>query len=244
MRSSIAFSRPLRDERKNGLFAAALALSLVIHAVALAWPASRHAAEQRVLPPLFATLRLLPSAPERQEIPPVANAAPVAAVAIARTKPASQPSSPTRPRIFALAAPAPVSAAVTAAAADLPLPPAAALPAVASAAEPPAARREAADAEALERYMRTLSELLARQQRYPRLAELRGWEGEVQLRVHVARQGNIVAVELLHSSGFNVLDQHAVQLVQGAVPPPPPAGVQDSGFQITVPIHYKLQKST
>ena len=62
--------------------------------------------------------------------------------------------------------------------------------AVAAPTEPaPGARvDEAPDPTLLERYGRNLSSLLARQQNYPRLAALRGWEGEVQLRVTIARK--------------------------------------------------------
>lgn len=125
--------------------------------------------------------------------------------------------------------------------------PAAALTASSAA---PAATSETApsapanDSAALERYGRSLAELLARQQQYPRLAAMRGWEGEVRVQVRVARKGNIVDVQLAHSSGFAVLDQQALQLLAAAALPPLPDSVRGSEIQLIVPIHFKLNKAT
>lgn len=139
--------------------------------------------------------------------------------------------------------PAPVSApARPAPAAEAPPTPsvAVAAPAVAH-----PAIEEAPDPALLERYGRSLSSLFARQQQYPRLAALRGWEGEVQLRVTIARKGNIIATQIVRSSGFEVLDQNAVQLVSSSGPlPRPPDALQNKELQIIVPVLFKLEKPT
>jgi protein TonB len=120
----------------------------------------------------------------------------------------------------------------------------------AGSASAPAAPREAAasapanDGAALERYGRGLAELLARQQQYPRLAAMRGWEGEVQVQVRVARKGNIVDLQLAHSSGFAVLDRQALQLLAATALPPLPESVREAEIQLIVPIHFKLNKAT
>lgn len=122
--------------------------------------------------------------------------------------------------------------------------------ALAASSATPSAAREAApsapanDSAALERYGRSLAELLARQQQYPRLAAMRGWEGEVRVQVRVARKGNIVDVQLAHSSGFAVLDQQALQLLAAAALPPLPENVRSNEIQLIVPIHFKLNKAT
>ncbi|WP_374261253.1 energy transducer TonB, partial [Zoogloea sp.] len=104
---------------------------------------------------------------------------------------------------------------------------------------------EAPDPAQLERYGRSLSSALARQQNYPRLAALRGWEGEVQLRVTIARKGNVIATQVVRSSGFEILDQNAVQLIAAAGPlPRPPESLQNREIQVIVPVHYKLEKPT
>jgi protein TonB len=94
-------------------------------------------------------------------------------------------------------------------------------------------------------YRQRLTEIFARQQVYPRLAALRGWEGEVRLRLKVARKGNLLGVVLDRSSGFEVLDEHALAMLAslGGLPPLPDA-LDSHEIQIVVPINYRLQKTT
>lgn len=94
-------------------------------------------------------------------------------------------------------------------------------------------------------YRQRLTEIFAGQQTYPRVAALRGWEGEVRLRLRVARKGNLLAVHLDHSSGFDVLDQHALAMLeQLASLPPLPDGLDVNEIQVVVPVNYKLKKTT
>jgi protein TonB len=95
----------------------------------------------------------------------------------------------------------------------------------------------------LGRYAQQLSRLLASHQDYPRLAALRGWEGEVRLRLKVARQGNLLFLRVDRSSGHEILDQHALQLVDLVRMPPFPDALEGNEIQITVPINYKLNKA-
>jgi protein TonB len=97
----------------------------------------------------------------------------------------------------------------------------------------------------LDSYRQRLSELLARQHEYPRIAAMRGWEGEVRLRLKVARKGNLLGVQLDRSSGFDVLDQHALAMLEGyGSLPPLPEMLESSEIQVVVPINYKLKKTT
>lgn len=102
-----------------------------------------------------------------------------------------------------------------------------------------------AEADALAAYRRQLIDLFAHQHSYPRLAALRGWEGEVRLRLKVARKGNLIDVQLDRSSGFEVLDQHALNLIEGygGLPPLPDALARQE-ISVVVPINYKLRKTT
>lgn len=102
-----------------------------------------------------------------------------------------------------------------------------------------------AEADALAAYRRQLIDLFARQHSYPRLAALRGWEGEVRLRLKVARKGNLIDVQLDRSSGFEVLDQHALNLIEGyGGLPPLPEALARQEISVVVPINYKLRKTT
>jgi hypothetical protein len=71
------------------------------------------------------------------------------------------------------------------------------LAAVAKAAPPaPAVATPRPQSEVLDGYWRGLGELLARHQECPRVAAMRGWEGEVRLRLKVGRKGNLIDVAL------------------------------------------------
>lgn len=241
----------------------AIGLSVGLHLALLAqqgWK-PEHAAEQPR--PLQVVLRVPQPAPEA---PPPARPAvtvPAEAQPVHRTPPpvATQAPKPTpiltRPaRPEAAPAPivraaepvAPIPTTPTLAADNTPRPPVpAANPAPVAAPRvdvtPFLAADEPPDPALLERYGRSLSSLFARHQQYPRLAAMRGWEGEVQVRITIARKGNIVATQVVRSSGFEVLDQNAVQLVTntGTLPRPPEA-LQNKEIQIVVPVLFKLDK--
>lgn len=232
----------------------AIGASVALHALALLW---QHGGLPRMDGTIPQTLQVVLKSAAPIPLPPAeASPAPQPAVPTptTRTRPVDAARTPpvlTRPSSALAARPAPAvrteaapttPAPLEAPAEPAPRPPA---PALAAAAPPPLAADEAPDPAQLERYGRSLSSLLARQQNYPRIAALRGWEGEVQLRVTIARKGNIVATQIVRSSGFEVLDQNAVQLVTAAGPlPRPPEHLQNREIQVIVPVHYKLEKST
>lgn len=231
--------------RVGRLPAWALGLSLATHLALLGGPFLQQPSVPVDLPPLAISFRL-PAAPapaaERAPMPSRV-VAPVPASPVADRPRARRAS----PAVLAVAGPAadvtPRDAAlVPAAAPPLPVEPVAATPPALSAEAKPGV--ESSDAAAMARYIQLLGELFAGQQQYPRLAAVRGWEGEVRLRLQVARKGSIVAVHLVHSSGFDVLDRHAMQLVQNATLPPPPAVPSPNpDFLIEIPIHYVLKRS-
>lgn len=235
----------------------AIGASVALHALALLW---QHGGLPHVDGTIPQTLQVVLKSAAPIPMPTEARPAPqpVVPTPAARTRPVDAARTApilTRPTSSLAARPAPAArtdtAPATPAAVEAPAEPAPRMPAPALAAAhvdtapPPPAAEEAPDPAQLERYGRSLSSLLARQQNYPRIAALRGWEGEVQLRVTIARKGNIVATQIVRSSGFEVLDQNAVQLVTAAGPlPRPPEHLQNREIQVIVPVHYKLEKST
>lgn len=232
-------------DRRFGLI---LLLSLLLHAVLLAGLNWQRQASPVVLPPIFATLRFL--APISSESPSESGSAVAAPAPAARATPAIPP----KARQFPSRSESPSARPVTPSAgpANVPAPTApAALAAAASdssvATSPAVAPSSAArsDSELLDGYRRRLGDLFARQQEYPRIAALRGWEGEVRLRLKVARKGQLLGIHLDRSSGFDVLDQHALAMVE-ALPglPPLPEALEANEIQVVVPINYKLKKTT
>lgn len=235
------FVRPPALERR---FTGLLMLSVLLHGSLLAGLAWQRQPPPPALPPLLATLRLPP---------PVESGPPAVAVAPAAVPTKVRPLPPARelrsaPRVAITAGPtgpsAPPPTVASEAVASPPVVVAAtapALPAVAAIVAPPAVPT----ADLLAAYRRRLGELFASHQDYPRVAALRGWEGEVRLRLRVARKGNLLAVDVDHSSGFKVLDQHALAMLAelGGLPPLP-EGLGEHEIQIVVPISYKLNKAT
>lgn len=74
---------------------------------------------------------------------------------------------------------------------------------------------------------------------------MRGWEGEVVLRISIARKGKLVAVRVLRSSGHEVLDRNAEALASALSPyPAPPDDISASELEITVPIRYRLKQAS
>jgi protein TonB len=74
---------------------------------------------------------------------------------------------------------------------------------------------------------------------------MRGWEGEVRLRLRVARKGALLAVSVERSSGFEVLDQHALALVEQLRGLPPlPEEIGAGEVQVVVPVSYRLKGPT
>jgi len=227
-------------------FAGLLLFSLVLHALVLAWvngPVRQLPSPQLLI---TATLRLV-AAPTAADVLP----APAAAVPQERRAP-KQSSLPRRPESPPASRSEPVASARPAPQeVRQPQPPSGNRP------EPEAygaARPTTGDAtpvparpdqqSLLGRYAQQLSRLLASHQEYPRLAAQRGWEGEVRLRLKVARQGNLLSVQVDRSSGYDILDQHAMQLVDLASGLPPlPEGLEGSEISVIVPVNYRLKKS-
>lgn len=228
---------PALDRR----FKIILGLSLLLHCALFVVTAWQRQPAMPELPPIIATLRPIAS-PEPGPSAAVAPA-PAATVPQKVRQPEVRRENRSSPRVQEVAGPANVPApapaladAVPAVAAPMPSTPP--MPAATTAQPVPAADLLAA-------YRQRLTELLAGQREYPRIAALRGWEGEVRLRLRVARKGNLVGVVLDRSSGFDVLDQHALAMLAGLGSLPPlPEGLEGSEIQIVIPVSYKLNKTT
>jgi protein TonB len=119
-------------------------------------------------------------------------------------------------------------------------PPVAPLPAAPTPA-PFVVAKAAPDSALLDSYGKTLSSLIARYQRYPHIAQLRGWHGTTQVQIFVSTAGRMVNVIILRSSGFEVLDNQALDMVRQATPlPQPPEALRGREFTVMVPIVFKL----
>jgi len=122
-----------------------------------------------------------------------------------------------------------------------PPPPPAPAPAAAPApiAPPPAPAID--DAAARAGYIRGLSAAVAKQKRYPRLAQQRGWQGEVMLHVVVDASGRLLDVSVERSSGFEALDREALEMVRRAAPFPFANGMKKEDVSMSLPVVFRLE---
>jgi protein TonB len=229
---SLPFDGP-RLSFKLSPFAWAVLASVVVHGVALGWLPGLQQAQEMISKPLSVLLQ-----------------APV-------TEPVAVPPAPTFPRELRKAdAPAPTPVLTRSAQAPLsdapsvPAPPAApvasAEPALAPAVSQPSvsapvSRTAVADPNALAAYGRNLAGAVALHQRYPRLAQIRQWQGSTLLQLELAADGQLQSVRVLSSSGHEILDRQAIDMVRAAVPLPPlPASLAGRSLTVDVPVVFRL----
>jgi protein TonB len=191
-------------------------------------PASEQAAPQK--PPASAQPAPAPAAQQatpRRKAPPERRKTPKPAQAPA---PIAMPAEPTAPEAVAPSSEAPDSPPPTPVARRWEAPK-----------EPPVAP----SAESLAGYGNTLSRLIARHREYPPLAQARGWEGAVSLRLRIAPGGTLLDATVEQSSGHRVLDAQALEMVNRiARLPRPPNGWIEREFAVIVPVVFRLEKSS
>ena len=87
----------------------------------------------------------------------------------------------------------------------------------------------------------TLWAALERHKRYPSIARMNRWEGRVVVHVSVRQDGQLVDPEVEESSGYSVLDQAAVDVVQHASPLPLKYALEQSPVFMSIPLTYQLE---
>lgn len=97
-------------------------------------------------------------------------------------------------------------------------------------------------AAALNSYNSMLWGKIAKYKLYPKIAQMRGWQGEVIVELLVDGNGKLKSKKIISSSGYDVLDKQALEMIERAAPfPAPPEVLRNSSFSITVPIPFKLE---
>lgn len=83
---------------------------------------------------------------------------------------------------------------------------------------------------------------ISKHKKYPRIAQARAWQGEVILELSLDGNGNLLSKTIIQKSGYDVLDQQALEMVDKAIPfPTPPESLRGTSFSIKVPIAFKLE---
>lgn len=90
-------------------------------------------------------------------------------------------------------------------------------------------------------YGNSLWGAISKHKKYPKIAQMRGLEGEVIVELQLDGNGKLKSKKVAQSSGHDVLDKQALEMVEKALPfPVPPESLRNSSFTITVPIPFKL----
>jgi protein TonB len=84
---------------------------------------------------------------------------------------------------------------------------------------------------------------LEKYKRYPRVAQEQRQQGVVYLRFAIDRQGRVLSSQINKSSGFELLDDEVLALVQRAQPlPSPPSEVTGNRIELQVPVSFTLRR--
>jgi periplasmic protein TonB len=85
---------------------------------------------------------------------------------------------------------------------------------------------------------------LEKYKRYPRVAQEQHQQGVVYLRFAIDRQGKVLSSQINKSSGYELLDDEVLALVQRAQPvPSPPPEVSGDRIELLVPVAFSLRRN-
>ena len=253
-------------DASNRAIGLALVVSAALHlAVLLILPSLREAYQRRSeAEPIHARLV---EPPPRRVMEPTAPAPPVEPIRppapeLQAPKPATpQPApkrslspraAPTEPVAPRTDAGLPVPARTEPAEAELPQPTSASpssvgVPSASNATQAPRAaspQADTLDAGTLAQYRLSLISAARRFKRYPRVALDQNWQGNVDVRMVIAANGEISALIVRSSAGYPVLDQHALEMIDRAkaMTQIPPA-LRGKEFTVDVPIVFSLREA-
>ncbi len=95
---------------------------------------------------------------------------------------------------------------------------------------------------ALGQYGGILGRAIAKHKQYPKIAQMRGWQGDCMLDLKIDSGGNVLSANVKESSGHEALDNQALEMVRKAAPfPTPPEALRGRNFNISVPVSFKLE---
>lgn len=96
--------------------------------------------------------------------------------------------------------------------------------------------------DARSKYGNSLWGAISKHKKYPKIAAMRNWQGEAIIELELDGNGKLKTKKIIQSSGHEVLDKQALEMVEKALPfPAPPEALRGSNFTITVPVPFKLE---
>ena len=95
----------------------------------------------------------------------------------------------------------------------------------------------------IESYSSILAKAIAKHKKYPRIAQMRGWQGEIIINLEIDGQGNLIMSKIKNSSKHEILNREGMNMIKRASPfPKPPKELASKIFNVIVPISFKLQE--
>src|SRR5450830_1121346 len=108
---------------------------------------------------------------------------------------------------------------------------------------PPVGPSQADIDDANKKYGNALWGAIGKHKQYPKIAQMRGWQGDVIVELQLDGNGKLKSKKIIQSSSYDVLDKQALDMVEKAAPfPAPPEALRGSNFSIKVPIPFKLEE--
>ncbi|MGE5638591.1 MAG: TonB family protein [Clostridia bacterium] len=249
---SAVFDLALHSRRPNRAFNYAVLASLAFHGALLfafvLRPKAPPAQPGLIVAHLAPRTPAVVPAPAQPEPPKPRVEEPAPPPPPPQVKPTPHPKpSPLAKAESKAARPAPVTPAEPAPPQPQPAAPAPSAP-VAPSAPAPVAKAEpspapVADSGSLETYRVELMRMARNYKRYPRTAMDNNWEGRVVVRMIIGANGMIASISVISSSGHEILDKQAVDMIQKAKPRVLiPAALRGKEFPLEIPVIYSLRE--
>ena len=94
----------------------------------------------------------------------------------------------------------------------------------------------------IESYSSLLANAISKYKQYPKIAQMRGWQGTVIADLEIDTKGAVISIKIKKSSTYEVLDNEALEMIKKAYPfPAPPESLRGKNFNVLVPISFKLE---
>jgi len=102
---------------------------------------------------------------------------------------------------------------------------------------------EVVDADGLRQYRLALAKEARRYKRYPALARERNWEGVVTVTISIPMPGALPLVALGKSSGHEILDRQALEMIgQAVLAAALPESLRGKAVSVSLPVRYSLDE--
>jgi len=75
---------------------------------------------------------------------------------------------------------------------------------------------------------------------YPMIARKKGWQGRLLLNVHVSKDGNVINLNVVKTSGFEILDKISVKTIRDWKFTPARIGGKNVEDSLNIPVSFKL----